>query len=181
MKILTLFIFITALAFSQVGINNNLLYDYTIDYTKPLIGSNASVIVSCYAFKDSSITLPCSQNVWQRVTNTANTLFTSKAESNCTNDSDTIVINTSQKYVAVFWELSMSFANGDVYKARVLKNGTEGVGCATVTGRAATLLMCSKCVTSVEAGDYFELQIINTSDNSDPTVVCGRMVLTSIL
>jgi len=134
-------------------------------------------MLSCYAFADSSVLIALTQNTWTRITNTANTLFTSKVAEDFTNIADTIKATDSCAYASIYFSISAEFSASDAYKMRVLKNGTTQLGCAAFTGKVDVTSFSSKCITPVAVNDYFELQIVNTTDNDDATVVCGRMVI----
>jgi len=134
-------------------------------------------MLSCYEFKDSSLLLDLTVNIWKRVTNPTKTLFTSNVAEDFVNAGDTIVATDYCKYASVFYSLSATFSDNDIYKISVLKNGTIRIDGATFSGKGTTATITGKCIPPVASGDWFELQIVNTTDNDDVTVISGTLVI----
>ena len=135
-------------------------------------------MLSCYAFRDSSVLINLTQNVWQRITNSTHTLFISQVAEDFTNAGDTIVANDHCRYASIFYTVSATFADADTHKLSVLINGgPTRVDGSTFVGKGTTTTITGKCIQPVNTGDYFELQIINTTDNDDVTVICGGMMI----
>jgi len=134
-------------------------------------------MLSCYEFKDSSLLLDLTVNIWKRVTNPTKTLFTSNVAEDFVNAGDTIVATDYCRYASVFYSLSATFSDNDVFKISVLKNGTIQIDGSTFSGKGTTSTITGKCTPPISIDDYFELQIVNTTDNDDVTVISGAMII----
>ena len=99
--------------------------------TIPLLKSDSAVIVvldyspphGSMAFADSAAVIPLAVNVWSKVTNGNNDLFTIIDADDLTFDGDTITITIAGDYV-IWWSLSFNGGPSDVYHAAVYKNTT---------------------------------------------------------
>lgn len=123
-------------------------------------------------FADSAFILPLTVNVWSKVTNTNNDLFTVVSASNITSGGDSITIQRPGDYL-IFIDLSFRGGPSDVYHAAVYKNGivtpfemhrrtsNNDTGNFGLNGYLSDLI----------AGDDISFYIRNTGDNDDPTMV----------
>lgn len=134
-------------------------------------------MLSCYEFQDSSVVLDLTVDIWVRVTNPTKTLFTSIEDEDFVNAGDTVVAIDYCKYASLFYSLSAAFSDNDIFKISILKNGTTRIDGSVFSGKGTTATIAGKCIIPIVIGDYFELQVINTTDNDDVTVVSGSIII----
>lgn len=77
-----------------------------------------------------------------------------------------------------FFNYSLSFSgnNGETWKIRTLVNDTDAYGGTTrYTSNNDTGNVSAGCIIDVSADDYLIMQIMNQTDNDDPTVKSGQI------
>ena len=130
------------------------------------------------AFADSAAVIPLSQNVWSKVTNGNNDLFTIINGDDLTVDGDTITVTISGDYI-VWWDLSFMGGPSDQYHAAVYKNATiTPFEMHRKTSNNDTGNMgLNGYLDNLAAGDDISFYIRNTGDNDDPTLVSSQITI----
>jgi hypothetical protein len=139
-------------------------------------GIRPAVAYGGMTFVDSTVTITATQDTWAWITNADNDLFTGISTADgVTVSGDTLTFANAGIY---FFNYSLSFSgnNGETWKIRTLVNDTDGYGGTTrYTSNNDTGNVSAGCIIDVSADDYLIMQIMNQTDNDDPTVKSGQI------
>ena len=130
------------------------------------------------AFADSAAVIPLTQNIWAKITNGAQDLYTVINADGLTSAGDTITIITPGDYV--LW-MSLSFEGGpsDVYHVAVYVNEVitpfemHRKTSNNDTGNASL----NAYLDDLDTGDDISIYIRNTGDNDDATLVSSQITV----
>ena len=130
------------------------------------------------SFADSAAVVALSQNVWAKITNVANDLFTVQDADDITIAGDSMTVGVDGDYI-INWSLSFSGGPSDVFQIAVYKNAViESVKMSRKTSNADTGNMgLPAYVENLVAGDDLSFYIRNTGDNDDATVVASSVII----
>jgi hypothetical protein len=133
------------------------------------------------AFSDSTATIDLTQNVWQKITNGNNDLYTVVDADGVTMQGDSITIVTPGDYMA--W-VSLSF-NGnvqDVYHCAIYKNGvvTPFEMHRKTANNDTGNMSLSALLDDLAIGDDISLWIRNTGNANDPTFISSQITILMI-
>lgn len=130
------------------------------------------------AFADSAAVIPLTQNVWGKVTNGNNDLYTVIDADGITSAGDSITVITPGDYV--IW-ISLSFMGGpsDQYHAAVYKNAviTSFESHRKTSNNDTGNMSINGYLEDLAAGDDISYYIRNTGDNDDPTLVSSQITI----
>jgi len=129
-------------------------------------------------FADSAAVIALTQNVWAKITNAANDLYTVVDADGITVAGDTITVITPGDYV--IW-VGLSFEGGpsDVFHIAIYKNFAitpfemHRKTANADTGNAAM----NGLLDNLAAGDDISIYIRNTGDNDDATLVSSQVTI----
>lgn len=124
------------------------------------------------AFADSAAVIPTDVNVWSKVTNVSNNLFTVVNASGITAQGDSITIQRPGDYL-VFINLSFQGGPSDQWHAAVYKNGvvTPFEMHRRTSNNDTGNMGLNGYLSNLVTGDDLSFYIRNTGDNDDPTMV----------
>ena len=123
-------------------------------------------------FSDSAVTNDLTQNVWQVVTNSADSIFTQIEAFGITATEDSITILSPGDYMMIA-SLSFSGNNTDIYEFAIFKNGAlaspkmERSTSSTDIGNVSLPFYIDGLV----AGDDISLRYRNTANANDATLI----------
>jgi hypothetical protein len=131
-------------------------------------------------FSDSSRTLDLTQNVWQKVTNSGNTLFISVEFDEVTFAGDSITVSADRDgdYYMIAM-ISFNGTNNDDFEWGIAKNGVlvfktraSGTGAAN-----RNLAAVQAYLNNLTAGDDLALWVRNITNNNDVTLMDGNIYI----
>ena len=130
------------------------------------------------SFADSAFVVALSQNVWGKITNVANDLFTVQDADDITIAGDSMTIAVDGDYI-LNWSLSFSGGPSDVFQIVVYKNAVlESVKMSRKTSNADTGNMgLPVYIENLVVGDDLSFYIRNTGDNDDATLVASSIYI----
>jgi len=131
-----------------------------------------------FTFSDSAAVVALTQNVWAKITNAANDLFTTVDADGITMAGDSITVVTAGDYM-LWFGLSFSGGASDVWHVAIYKNavitpfemhrntGNNQIGNANLNALFDNLV----------AGDDISVYIRNTGDNDDATLISSQLMI----
>ena len=138
--------------------------------------------LDCYGtmgFADSSFTIPCTQNVYSKITNTWKTLYTTGVNSGLTFQGDTIQVPTAGNY-SITWDLSFLGANTDSYHITIWVNNVQQRGKGEAHRDVSVTKIgtsCGSTILTLTADAWISLRIMNDANSNDATVQAGNITV----
>jgi len=133
-------------------------------------------------FTDSAVVLAITKDTWTQVTNIHDSLFVVKHENGLDYiDGDSVKVTLAGTY-KVSGNLSYKGANNELWKIAVRRTRagvttTQGFPLHKYTGANNTVSISLACVTTAcIADDILTLEIMNTSDNDDCTLISCNFI-----
>ena len=137
-------------------------------------------IYGTMGFADSTVVLPCTQNVYCKIDNGyAAGIYTTGVNSNLTFAGDSIQVPSTLDY-KITWDLSYSGTNTDDYHIEIFINNVGQAGKGETHRDMTTSNVGhsgSSTILSLTANDWISLRIKNTQNANDPTVVAGNVLI----
>ncbi len=130
------------------------------------------------AFADSAAVIPLSINVWGKVTNGNNDLFTIIDQDDLISAGDSITVTIPGDYV-IWWSLSFNGGPSDVYHAAVYKNFaiTPFEMHRKTANNDTGNMALNGYLDNLAIGDDISFYIRNTGDNDDPTLISSQVTI----
>jgi len=129
-------------------------------------------------FVDSSETLTMTQNVYAKVTNATNNLYSTSVSNDFTVAGDTLAPTVTGDY-KISWDLSFSGSNSDNFHIALFVNNSEvGFGEANRDMSTSNVgVAAASTIVNITAGQYISLRIKNTANANDATITHGNIVV----
>jgi hypothetical protein len=130
-------------------------------------------------FRDSAIVIPASQNVWYKVNNATNGLWTADEFDYITKSGDTVTIINGGDY----WSMSSLRLSGtsqlDRYQLGIFKNGVlqNSVSQTVNISNGQLTLTIQWYFVGLATGDDISLRVRNITNNNNPTLIGGSFYL----
>lgn len=149
--------------FNNVKINGDLTVDGNINFAE----QHAS-----FGFQDSATVLAATVNNPSHITNADNTLWGTQDADGITRRNDTFIVALSGHFNI---ETGVSFSTGggaDNWRVSIAINGSQqGFGMPRKTSSNDVGYFGTGATFDLTAGDKITIEITNTSDNDDPTII----------
>jgi hypothetical protein len=184
-----LFIIICA----QIGFGNNQIIIYGTDSVVIVPNLKLNGLFSApnnphanYGFNDSSAGLEVTQNTWKQVTNAAGNLFITDHEKNITYlTGDTFQIDIAGDYSLTAW-VGYQGTTGVTWKFRaaITRSGSTTTEGFTSPRKTSTndlgSVPFSQDLHDLQAGDKITVEIINTTNSTNPTIVSMNLIFRKV-
>lgn len=129
------------------------------------------------AFEDSNITISVTQNVYTKITNATNTLFSLGDADYITVDGDSATIIRPGDYWSML-SFEIDGSTNDRFKVAYFKNGTKVFGMAQKFAAVdAKIISFQYYFENMVAGDDISIRITNLANNNDPVVNSGSLYI----
>lgn len=131
---------------------------------------------STCGFDNAGVVIDATQNIWFAVTNVTNDLWTAGDTVGFTHSQDNLVVLNAADYMGI---LSITFSGGNgvdwgLRLYNITQATVEGFPIRTTTSGAANYATLTlPLYADVLANDKLQIQMVNYSDSTDPTIVSG--------
>ncbi len=132
-------------------------------------------------FADSMFVVPCTQNVYSKITNTTFNLWSQGALTtpDITYAGDSIQVNYTANYT-ITWSASFGGANSDHWHIAIFVNGVRSGACGEIDRDMTSTSVgvgASVCFMPLSSGDVVSLRAKNTINDGDFTISAGSFYI----